>query len=365
MSALTDAANRYRAELLASERAAASRLVRDYLQVYANLKHSLSLLTADIQAARDAGQTVGSGWLYRQARYQSLLTQITDEVSRFARSVELDITDQQRNAIAQAEAQALQLTLFAMGAAPLSAQTALSAQWNRLPVDAIENMVGMLAPGTTLSDALNRLAPESAAAGKAALVRGVALGKGLDAIANEFRDAMGGTLDSALRTTRTAVLNAKRNAQLQSYRANPVIVKAWRWIAAIGDPRTCPVCIALHGTIHPMTELFSPNHWGCRCSNAPVTATWAELGFPDIPEGRTPVESGVDWFARQSPEKQRTILGPAAHAAYKDGVSLEQFVGKRDDPIFGTQYVQRSLRSIVGEDQAQRYLRVGLGRTAA
>ncbi|MBI4494350.1 MAG: hypothetical protein HY690_16310 [Chloroflexi bacterium] len=63
-----------------------------------------------------------------------------------------------------------------------------------------------------------------------------------------------------------------------------------------------------------------------RCAPVPVTRTWAELGFKEVPETRVEVPKGTEVFAKLSPEQQRQILGPAAFAAYRAGVvKMEDF----------------------------------------
>src|SRR5690606_4098607 len=127
--------------------------------------------------------------------------------------------------------------------------------------------------------------------------------------------------------------------------------------AHIHSDRTCPVCIAMHGTFHTLDETMD-SHPACRCAMIPWTRSWEELGFPGIPDRRTRVEPGVEWFARQDAATQRRILGPAKYAAYQAGdLELMDLVGVKTHPRWGRTRFERSLRSILGERQATAYIR--------
>ena len=51
----------------------------------------------------------------------------------------------------------------------------------------------------------------------------------------------------------------------------------WRWQAALTG-NTCPVCISMHGSIHPVEEEME-SHINCRCCSVPVTKSWEELAL--------------------------------------------------------------------------------------
>lgn len=70
------------------------------------------------------------------------------------------------------------------------------------------------------------------------------------------------------------------------------------------------------------------------------------------------IEKGEALFARMTPAQQDAKLGQAAGAAYRAGaVKLIDFVGVRRDPDWGdTRYV-KSLRQVLGREEAQRWVR--------
>ena len=109
------------------------------------------------------------------------------------------------------------------------------------------------------------------------------------------------------------------------------------------DPKTCPTCAGMDGTIFnfngsvvkgPLWAKFPPIHYNCRCYLTPITKTWQELGLyeKDLSKERLASFSGeypkvVDyksWFAHQSEEVKREILGPSRYKLYYEG-KLESF----------------------------------------
>lgn len=85
----------------------------------------------------------------------------------------------------------------------------------------------------------------------------------------------------ALTIARTEQLRAYRQATAASYRASKVVTE-WVWHASL-DRRCCFACASLHGTVWPKDELMR-NHPNCRCAMVPKTKSWADLGFPGVPE---------------------------------------------------------------------------------
>lgn len=80
----------------------------------------------------------------------------------------------------------------------------------------------------------------------------------------------------------------------------------------------------------------------------PRTFTWAELGFSAVPE-RPEIETGEDWFARQSEATQLQHLGPGKTALYRSGrIGLMDIVGERIDPRWGLARYEKSLSDIAG-----------------
>lgn len=131
-------------------------------------------------------------------------------------------------------------------------------------------------------------------------------------------DRFTGGLARALNISRTEILDAMRSAQRATDLANPGIVTGWVWTAHLGA-RTCRSCIAMHGTVYPVEEPGPLDHQSGRCARVPKTASWAALGFPDIPEPDLGIQDAADWFDSLTVEEQRGILGARGWDAWRRG----------------------------------------------
>lgn len=334
MAEIHEQAEAFKAALLKRERAAAVRMVKAYGRVWLRLKSQIDALTKQIEDARARGEFVNPAWLQRQNRYFALLRQVTEEVTKFADLAERQITAMQRAAVNAGRNDSKKLLLTAAESAP-----GIEASFDRISPSAVENIVGFLGNGSPLKTMLDELPRNAGRQVANALVEAVTLGRGPRATASRIRAAMGGDLARALKISRTETLRAYRETTHQTYRANADVLEGWYWLASLSS-RTCPACIALNGTFHPLTERQA-SHVNCRCSSIP--------GLKGQPP---PIEHGERWFEKQSVTTQRDILGSeAAFQAFKAGkISLTDLVGRRDDPRWGASYYHLSLkRALNGE----------------
>lgn len=149
----------------------------------------------------------------------------------------------------------------------------------------------------------------------------------------------------AERLTRTTQLYAARQGTRGIYEA--VGTRFWIWIANIGNPRTCMACIAQHGTRHPISEILNDHHNG-RCAMAPLTPTWAELGFEDGQD--VGIESGLAWFERQDQKVQQQIMGRRMWGEWKAEkfeLSPDTLTTTYQNPIFGEMRRRKSLAEVL------------------
>jgi hypothetical protein len=148
---ILDIVDQFRAALLRKERKAAVRLVNAYGLAWQRLERELSKLTRQIAEARERGETVNQLWLARQERYFALLQQVGAEMAKFADVAAVTITKQQKSAAKAGLSDSVAL----MEAAAESA--GVSTAFNRLPVAAVENIVGTLGDGSPLCSLLGQL----------------------------------------------------------------------------------------------------------------------------------------------------------------------------------------------------------------
>ena len=259
MADIYEIAERYRKALLVSERKAATEMVRAYGESWKRIKTNLDTLTAQITAARAAGEEVSAAWLFQRDRLAGLQRQVESEIGWFAQHAEASVIAQQAEAVRAAEAHAMELMGTSLGTAP----PGVMLTFNRLPSGAVQDLVGFLQDGSPLRSLLDELGPEASQGVRDALIAGVATGQGPREIARRARLAMGGNLVRALTIARTEVLRSYRESSRRSYQANDDVVKGWVWHSALGT-RTCASCWALHGTFHQLDERLD-DHPNGRC----------------------------------------------------------------------------------------------------
>ena len=68
-----------------------------------------------------------------------------------------------------------------------------------------------------------------------------------------------------------------------------------------------------------------------------------------------PFQTGPEWFAGLSPERQAQqasfLRSPGKLNAYRDGTPLADFVGHHEDPVFGWQVIEQSLKQSVADPE--------------
>lgn len=333
----------FRQALEQQERAALVDMASAYAAVQDDLGPAIERLAEQIEALREAEGDLSPSKLFSLERYRILERQLLDEMERLSAQLEGRIVRQQAAAIELGQESAIEQVKAAFG--QQYGQTAADAlRLTRLPVDALTDLVGFLAPESPLRASLERLGPLAAQQIQRGLIAGLALGRGPRETARLTREAFGGNLTHALRVTRTSQLYAHRSAALRLYQQNDDVVTGWRWNAA-RNARTCPACLANHGRVFPLSTPMR-SHWSCRCAASPV-----------VRGTRIRFQTGEEWFRQQPDAVQRDILGIAAHRAYRNGlVRLTDFLGQRHDATLGTVYQRRALREIIRPDEMQELM---------
>lgn len=340
-----EAADRFRAQALARERAAATQLVRAYGQVYRALDPSIASLEDAVRGL----ETPSPGQIARLNALRVLSEQTIEQVNRYAAYADTVITQEvQRNiAAGLADSEALVQAHFdpawlrANGLrANADVQSALRASWARVPAEAVETMIGMTGPDSALRRALvDRLGVVVAERMSDALVSGIARGLNPRAI---VREAAGQGLTMSLTTARTAQLWAYREATRANYAANRDIVSGWRWVASL-SARTCVSCLAMHGTLHSVDEVLNDHHNG-RCTAVPVVPLAARLGIPEPDYG-----DAEAWLRAQPEAQARSQMGAGIYDEWAAGrVSLKDLTTTYEDAVYGTMRRAPTLAEVTG-----------------
>lgn len=205
----------------------------------------------------------------------------------------------------------------------------------RLSTAAIEAIVRRTTQQITAR--LYYLSDDATAAMRSALIRGVNTGasprKAAADMLRRTQTAFNGGRYRAENIARTEMLDAYREASRQSRVANAEVLDGWEWVAEFSS-RTCPACLSMHGRRFPPDEPGPLGHPSCRCTAAPVTKSWAELGLGDgLPEPVPALSDAQKWFNSQSRADQEHIMGKNRLAAYRRGdVSWSQMSVTRTNP---------------------------------
>lgn len=323
-----------RQQVLLRETEVQKALVSHYGRTWMGLRGELLKLWAEL--AKDPTKPLD--WKIR--RLLIFTSQLEKIIDRLAPSTEKAITQAQIEAIKSAQDTALTVLERSLG--PISGD--FVANFHRLPVEATEYLVGFLADGAPLHSLFTTMGREASEKGQEVLVSGLIRGAGGDQIAKELREVTGQTLERSLRIARTEILRAHRESARLTMMENDDLVQGWVWYAHRG-PRSCPACIAMHGTFHPLDQNLN-DHVSGRCVAVPWAKNPKDLGYPESLDSRPTVENGDTWFARQGEKYQRDCLGKEAFEAYKNGeITLRDMVEEKKSPAWGTMRDARSLKS--------------------
>lgn len=342
------ASEQFRKALIAKERQAATRLVRAYGAAYQRLQTQVEGLTVELERLAEKGE-LSAAKVGRLARLKSLEKQIEAEVSRYAVYASEEIGQGARAALTQAQADARALTQAALpGLGPVDA--VIMGQWQQLRPEAVEALLGFLADDSPLMTGLReQLGPAVSKQVGEKLVEGIALGYNPRKVAQIIRKELGQGLTWSLQTARTAQLNAYREGTRAAYVANEDIVPKWRWSSS-RDVTTCASCLAMDGTVHPLTERLA-DHANGRCSMVPIPVTYRDLGL-DVDEPAPVLEhpTGEAWLRAQPEATQRQILGPGKLEAWQAGkFDFAQLSTETTDATWGVVRTETPLKDLVSD----------------
>ena len=378
MPTIYDTIQDFQQRLLRDERRAAAQMVRVYAESWKRIRKKLERLQTEYERAQSQGQDVGMSWLYQNQRLSDMQQLVARELARFSSYASGSVSAQQARVISESLRFNRDMTVLSLGE-EYDAQSRFAVR--SLNTDAITALVGATQAGSALDTLFRGIRAEGAQAAEDALVQGIVLGYNPRKIAPMIRDALGIQLNRALTISRTEVMRAQRIATAESYKANADVIKGWRWQAALTG-NTCPVCISMHGSIHPVEEEME-SHPNCRCVMIPVTKSWEELGvelgvdFSGVEKAGPSFEeiakkynisaerqktyaqrkmTGEAYFRGLKAEEQRKILGPAKWLAWKEGkFAFDALSRKTYSAVWGEGVRQASLVELLGEKEAKRY----------
>lgn len=307
-------AGRLRADLLKITNRHDRELTAAWARAWDEVAGDLELAIARLIIDADEG-TVTRAQALRARRLQAALDAVSRQLNRLVDQSGVTLTGDLASIVRQAgEAQEA-----IIGSQLPADQRATLTGWDRVDsrqIDAIvqrstERITSQLWPISSEADAVIRRE----------LVRGIAAGSNpRQTAARMIKRAEGGFnggLGRALNIARTETLDAHRAAAQTAQDRNKDVLAGWIWLTALSG-RTCPACLGMSGTEHPLSEPGPQGHQSCRCSRMPKTKSWRELGI-DLDEPKSVMPDAGEWFGSQDVATQKRILGPGRYAAWKRG----------------------------------------------
>lgn len=308
----------------------------------------LDALITRIEEAEVAGERPSLSWLYSESRWRSLLDQIDAELAALVDAIAPSLAEAQAEGVELALESARSLTSAALGPAP----EGVSVAFNRLPTATVQAFAGYASDGSPLRALFDEFGSDVSRQIRQVFIAGISRGAGAAQMTRELRGLVGegkdpGNLGGRAQTiVRTEFHRAARAAQLTAYQHNADLFEGWIWTAAC-DGRCCASCWAMHGTLHPLTQMLD-DHPNGRCVQVPRTKHWDELtGEGGHEDTRPVIEDGPSRFARLTADQQKEVLGQGLYDLYAAGtISLTDLVRQDSNPRWGTMRRPATLKEV-------------------
>jgi Phage Mu protein F like protein len=314
--------NHYRAQLAQKNEATTHKLTNAHSQTTRRVEPMLTRLYDQINTKREAGQEALLVWLHEPGRLDAIKQFVHTQVDNFA---------------TYARVVALQAQEWAG-----SLGQKVSRMLMRIVQPEHTPALPSVSPFTDfMQESLNAL-PQFREFGTDAakdvanvLQLEVSLGAKVDDINAKIADVLDVPRWRSQLIAATELYKAFNDTLLHNYRSNAQVISGWIWNCRLSS-RSCAACVALHGTIHKLTEVLIDHPQG-QCFATPYV-----LGMSEI-------QSGVDWLEEQGELVKREILGTnVAYDLYKSGTPISAFAGVRHDHGYEPSVYQKSVRQLTG-----------------
>jgi len=321
----------FKADLLNDERAQMLEMTNRWLRMERELQGAFSALAMEIAEMQANGEAVSAWKLHQLSRYKALIDQVNTQLAEYGRYSEHLIAGKQAEYLAlamQHSSESIMATYASFGK--------VAAAFDRLPVSAVEFMVGMAGDGSSLAKLLAESYPDAVQGLTNELLRAIVRGQNPNETARAMAHGFGVGFDRAINIARTEQLRVYRESSRMFYQNSGVSAGYLRVSAR--DNRVCPACLfADDGTLYPLTTPFEEHPQG-RCTAAPQI-----IGLPVVQW-----ESGATWFVGQPEADQIDILGKSAWEAWKNNAfNLEDMVSRKDNETWGAMLVPTPLKQLL------------------
>lgn len=336
----------FRRQLLLLDSAQQVAVVNAYSDVNRNLDGRVRELVSVMQKRKMSGASIRELIRYRlitRFRNNFWIPELYSYLSILANQLKIN----QTAAVALAEKAAFEAVAAGLpkGVTP-EMLARVGIEWNRVPPQAMANIVASTEASAPVGRILQRLGQEVAEEVMFNLVQGIALGKGPRETAKLVTESAGMGLSKALTLTRTETMRAYREASRMQYQANSAMVKGYRRMSA-RDERVCIACLSLDGEFYELDEPLQA-HPNCRCTLVPETLTYQDLGLQDVPMPE-PGDTGREWFRKQPRNTQLQIMGKSETrlGAWERGdIGFDDMFQVTDHPVWGKSASVKPLRAM-------------------
>lgn len=243
------AARAFRARLTAQDDQALAEIRDHYTMVIRAVDQRLRAVTSQL-ALLPPGEPAPISWLYERDRLTSFRAQVEREVRAHLPAIQAVAVAHQQAAATLAHTDALTLVNQSAG--------------TRLAHQRLDTVRAVQATGQARAEATRDLFRDlplhAGRVAARALETGITLGQSPTVIARDMTRALGGNRARAQTIARTEALRAYRESSMETWRRDGDVSR-WQWFSTL-DRTACPVCWAMHGTLHPITETMG-SHPAC------------------------------------------------------------------------------------------------------
>lgn len=335
-----------RISMLAPVDQASAALIRAWGTAWNELASEWDAALADVVAASKDGEWPSRAQLRRAKRVQDALAVTREALLDLSRQLPVTVTQALPAMTADAAEWSRRITASQY---PTQAGTAaqVAASFDHVSPAALDAIVRRTTEQVT---ALSRpLTAQAEQAMRSTLIRGVALGENpRDAarlMLSRVEGGFNGGRNRALVIARSEMLDAHRAAGHAQDKANADVLTGWTWMATL-DTRTCPSCLAQHGSVHPVDEPGPYDHQQGRCARVPKAKTWRDLGF-DVNEPADIFPDARAWFDGLPAEDQESVMGRARLDLLQSGqVSWGDLAQRRTTAGWRDSFAPRSVADL-------------------
>lgn len=320
---------RYRQLLEVKDAQQMRYMAQQWLQVENALMSRIETLASYVTYMREQGQSVSMTSVLRLQQYKDLLGQARIEVKRYNQYASEQIRRNQVDLVQQGVNAAVEQ----IGAAYMDANRPPEFI-TRIPVKAVEYMIGYASDGSPLNTLLMKDYSGSIARLTQTLINSTAQGINPRVTARAMANDMAGNLQRALTIARTEQNRTFRTANTMAAKESG-LVRTWIWRSALQE-RTCIACLAQDGTEYPL-EADLNDHPNGRCYKQ-----WVIKGLQPIS-----AQSGLEWFQTLGEDKQMDLLGPKRYEAWQNGTNFRDFAAITHNSVWGNTVQIAPLSTVV------------------